>query len=80
MRGASSGGNLLTVVGFQMLIGSAALWIPALLLETWQVNWSPLVIGAFFYTIFVPGILATFLGAAVSGVAPAAQPPWGAPG
>lgn len=61
VRGASSGGNLLTVVGFQMLIGSAALWIPALLLETWQVNWSPLVIGAFFYTIFVPGILATIL-------------------
>jgi drug/metabolite transporter (DMT)-like permease len=60
-RGASSGGNLLTVVGFQMLIGSAALWIPALLLETWQVNWSPLVIGAFLYTIFVPGILATIL-------------------
>ena len=60
-RGASSGGNLLTVVGFQMLIGSAALWIPALLFETWQVNWSPLVIGAFLYTIFVPGILATIL-------------------
>ena len=61
VRGASSGGNLLTVVGFQMLIGSAALWFPALLLETWQVNWSLLVIGAFFYTFFVPGILATIL-------------------
>jgi drug/metabolite transporter (DMT)-like permease len=61
VRGASSGGNLLTVVGFQMLIGSAALWVPALIFETWQVNWSPLVIGAFLYTIFVPGILATIL-------------------
>ncbi|WP_413719552.1 DMT family transporter [Silicimonas sp. MF1-12-2] len=61
VRGASSGGNLLTVVGFQMLIGSAALWVPALSFETWQVNWSPLVIGAFLYTIFVPGILATIL-------------------
>ena len=61
VRGASSGGNLLTVVGFQMLIGSAALWVPALVFETWQFNWSPIVIGAFLYTIFVPGILATIL-------------------
>ena len=61
VRGASSGGNLLTVVGFQMLVGSAALWIPALMLETWQVNWSLTVLSAFLYTIFVPGILATIL-------------------
>lgn len=61
VRGASSGGNLLTVVGFQMLIGSAALWLPALTLETWQVNWSPIVVAAFLYTIFVPGIVATIL-------------------
>ena len=59
VHGASSGGNLLTVVSFQMLIGSAALWVPAFLFETWEVNWSPLVVGALFYTIFVPGILAT---------------------
>lgn len=61
VRGASSGGNLLTVVGFQMLIGSAALWLPALLFETWVVNWSPSVVAAILYTIFVPGILATIL-------------------
>lgn len=61
VRGASSGGNLLTVVGFQMLIGSAALWVPALMLETWQVTWSPVVVTAFIYTIFVPGIMATIL-------------------
>jgi drug/metabolite transporter (DMT)-like permease len=61
VRGASSGGNLMTVVGFQMLVGSAALWLPALALETWQVTWSPIVIAAFAYTIFVPGLLATIL-------------------
>ena len=36
VRGASSGGNVMTVVGFQMLIGSAVLWVPALLFETWE--------------------------------------------
>lgn len=61
VRGASSGGNLLTVVGFQMLIGSAALWLPALTFETWEVTWSLPVLVAFLYTIFVPGILATIL-------------------
>lgn len=61
VRGASSGGNVMTVVGFQMLVGSAALWIPALLFETWEVNWTPTVVAAFAYTIFVPGLLATIL-------------------
>ena len=61
VRGASSGGNLLTVVGFQMLIGSAALCIPDLVFETWHVDWSPVVVVAFLYTVFVPGILATIL-------------------
>ncbi|NNC59593.1 MAG: DMT family transporter [Erythrobacter sp.] len=61
VRGASSGGNVMTVVGFQMLVGSAALWIPALLFETWEVNWTPTVVAAFSYTIFVPGLLATIL-------------------
>ncbi len=61
VRGASSGGNLMTVVGFQMLIGSAALWVPALWLETWSVAWTPIVAAAMLYTIFVPGLLATIL-------------------
>ena len=61
VRGASSGGNILTVIGFQMLVGSAVLWIPALALETWHVSWSVQVAAAFLYTIFVPGILATIL-------------------
>ena len=61
VRGASSGGNVMTVVGFQMLIGSAVLWLPALLFETWEVNWTPAVIVAFVYTILVPGLIATIL-------------------
>ena len=61
LRGASSGGNLLMVVGLQMLVGSAALIGPALLFETWEVNWTPQVIAAFLYTVFVPGLIATIL-------------------
>jgi drug/metabolite transporter (DMT)-like permease len=61
VRGASSGGNLLMVVGLQMLVGSLALAGPALAFETWEVNWTPQVIAAFLYTVFVPGILATLL-------------------
>jgi drug/metabolite transporter (DMT)-like permease len=61
VKGASSGGNVMVVVGFQMLIGSAALWVPALVLETWVVNWSVTVVAAFLYTLFMPGLLATMV-------------------
>lgn len=61
VRGASSGGNLMMVVGLQMLVGSLALAGPALMFETWAVNWTPQVIAAFLYTIFVPGLIATLL-------------------
>lgn len=61
VRGASAGGNMIMVVGLQMLIGSAALSVPALLFETWKVDWTPLVVVAFFYTVFVPGLIATLI-------------------
>ena len=61
VRGASAGGNILTVVSYQMLVGSAALWVPALLFENWEFTWTPIVVAAFLYTIFIPGILATIL-------------------
>ena len=61
VRGASAGGNILTVVSYQMLVGSAALWVPALLFENWEITWTPIVVAAFLYTIFIPGILATIL-------------------
>ena len=61
LRGASSGGNLMTVVGLQMLVGSAALIVPALLLEEIAVNWTPRLGLAFAYTTLVPGLTATWV-------------------
>lgn len=61
VKSASTGGNLFMVVGMQMLIGSAALAIPALTLETWDVTWTPTALWAFAYTIIVPGIIATYI-------------------
>lgn len=60
VRGASSGGNLLTVVGMQMLVGGVVLTIPAMS-ETWVFNWSWLLVMAVLYTIFVPGVIATIV-------------------
>ena len=59
--GASSGGNVLMIVGLQMLVGSAILWVPALTLETLDVtlNWQLVV--AFVYTTLVPGLAATWV-------------------
>ncbi len=61
MRGASAGGNLVSVVGWQMLIGSLALTGPALLFETWEANLSPVVLAAFAYTVILPGLVATLI-------------------
>jgi drug/metabolite transporter (DMT)-like permease len=62
VRGASGAqGNLLMVVGLQMLVGSAVLAVAALLFETWEVRWSPRLVGAFLYTTLVPGLLATWV-------------------
>jgi drug/metabolite transporter (DMT)-like permease len=59
VRGASSGGNVLMIVGLQMLVGSAVLSVAALSLETWEVTWSRSLIAAFIYTTLVPGLAAT---------------------
>jgi drug/metabolite transporter (DMT)-like permease len=61
MRGASSGGNFLMIVGLQMLVGSAILWIPALVFETFVVDWTWQLGVAFTYTVFVPGLAATLI-------------------
>ena len=61
VKSASTGGNLFMVVGMQMLVGAAALTIPALTLETWSMAWTPKVVLAFTYTIIVPGIIATYI-------------------
>jgi len=61
VRGASSGGNVLMIVGLQMLVGSAILAVAAVVLESWQIRWSPRLVLAFLYTTLVPGLAATFV-------------------
>ncbi len=61
VRGATSGGNFLMIVGLQMLVGAAILFVVAPLTETPYINPSwPLVI-AFTYTTLVPGLAATLI-------------------
>jgi drug/metabolite transporter (DMT)-like permease len=59
VRGATSGGNFLMVVGLQMLVGSLVLGVVAVPLETFDVDWSWTLIAAFTYTTLVPGLAAT---------------------
>ncbi|MEM9341867.1 MAG: DMT family transporter [Pseudomonadota bacterium] len=61
VRGASSGGNILMIVGLQMLVGSATLLIVAALFEVprWEWSW-PLTL-AFTYTTLFPGLIATWV-------------------
>ncbi|MDP5355532.1 MAG: DMT family transporter [Paracoccaceae bacterium] len=61
MRGASGGGNLLMVVGLQMLVGSAILSVASWLWEPWFLVPSPALFWAFTYQIFIPGLTATLL-------------------
>jgi len=61
LRGASSGGNLLMVVGLQMLVGAAALWPVALWFEEQTVVWNWQLGLAFAYTVLVPGLAATLI-------------------
>ncbi|MCB1367140.1 MAG: DMT family transporter [Rhodobacteraceae bacterium] len=61
VRGASSGGNVLMIVGLQMLVGSAVLLVPALALETVSITWTTELVLAFIYTTLVPGLAATWV-------------------
>lgn len=61
VRGASSGGNVLMIVGLQMLIGSVALAGVGLTTEAWEVRWSWQLIAAFIYTTLIPGLAATWV-------------------
>ena len=61
VRGATSGGNFLMIVGLQMLFGCAALTVATLLFETPRLNPSWTLLAAFTYTALVPGLLATFV-------------------
>jgi len=61
VRGASSGGNVMMIVGLQMFVGSACLAVVAGFTETLTVIWSWQLVVAFVYTTLVPGLLATWV-------------------
>lgn len=61
VRGATSGGNFLMVVGLQMLVGCVALSLATLAFETPRVNPSWPLFFAFTYTCLIPGLAATII-------------------
>ncbi len=61
LRSASGQGNMLMVVGLQMLVGAVALGVLALGFETPRLNLTGPFMAAFAYQIFVPGLAATLL-------------------
>ncbi|MDO6590493.1 EamA/RhaT family transporter [Loktanella sp. D2R18] len=61
VMGAASGGNVLMIVGLQMLVGATILAGPAILLEDWVVTWNWQLIVAFVYTTLIPGLAATWV-------------------
>jgi drug/metabolite transporter (DMT)-like permease len=61
VMGAASGGNVLMIVGLQMLVGATILAGPAIMLEHWVVTWNWQLIVAFVYTTLIPGLAATWV-------------------
>ncbi|WP_324752869.1 DMT family transporter [Roseovarius sp. Pro17] len=61
VRGATSGGNFMMVVGLQMLIASVVLGAVATATETLTIDWSWAFVAAFVWTTIVPGVAATLL-------------------
>ncbi len=61
VRGATSGGNFLMIVGLQMLVGSLVLGVAGLSIETIEIDWSWQLIAAFLYTTLIPGLAATLV-------------------
>lgn len=62
VRGASSGGNVMMIVGLQMLVGAAILAVASALLEwPFEVQMTQPLVLAFLYTTLVPGLAATFV-------------------
>ena len=59
VRGASSGGNVLMIVGLQLLVGCVILSGVAVATEVWVVTWTWQLVAAFVDTILVPGLAAT---------------------
>ena len=61
VRGATSGGNFMMVVGLQMLVGASVLFVAAPLTETIHATLSWRLVAAFVYTTLVPGLAATYV-------------------
>ncbi|MEQ9258166.1 MAG: DMT family transporter [Roseovarius sp.] len=61
VRGATSGGNFLMIVGLQMLVGSAILGVVGAATETIEITWSWQLVVAFIYTTLIPGLAATLV-------------------
>lgn len=61
MRRASSGGNVMMVVGLQMFVGAGILAVVALIFEPIHVTPTPRLAIAFIYTTLIPGVLATWV-------------------
>ncbi|MEO1549035.1 MAG: DMT family transporter [Pseudomonadota bacterium] len=61
VRGASSSGNVLMVVGLQMLVGGLGLFVLSLWFETWEVTFTWQLLAAFAYTTIFPGLVATVI-------------------
>ncbi len=61
VKSVSAGGNLLMVVGLQMLVGSAILAVAATVLEMPRLNLTPHLLMALSYQIVIPGLTATLL-------------------
>lgn len=61
VRGATSGGNFLMVVGLQMLVGCVALTLATLAFETPRLNPTWPLFFAFTYTCLIPGLAATII-------------------
>ncbi|WP_299960416.1 DMT family transporter [uncultured Roseobacter sp.] len=61
VRGATSGGNFLMIVGLQMLVGCVTLALATAVFETPRLNPTWPLAAAFAYTTLVPGLAATFV-------------------
>ncbi len=61
VRGATSGGNFMMVVGLQMFVGSAVLFVAAPFFETIFVHPTVPLALAFVYTTLFPGLVATLI-------------------
>lgn len=67
VRGASGSGNLLMIVGLQMLVGAVTLGLVSAVIEVPHLTFSLRWLAAFLYQCFVPGLAATLIWFALVG-------------